>query len=217
MVGSALFLQPACMVHTVHCTNMMHSRKPSLWSPSPFLVNPVNRYFYIRGNEIRHVFLKHFHLIAHDINTVKHLWFSPCTSRNIVMFESLYVDFKTISVPFTHVLYADIVISWSWLGFWRHCWLRQWVRWVIPIGSEIYAWNARFDFTYCLTHFINHFIFHVIKGIKNVCPCIVEIRGTQGCALATICFFDHFLFFLSRHHGRGEESTANFFRFVPLV
>ena len=25
----------------------------------------------------------------------------------------------------------------------------------------------------------------VNKGIKNGCPCIVEIRGTQGCALAT--------------------------------
>ena len=31
--------------------------------------------------------------------------------------------------------------------------------------------------------------FHIIrgslhvKGIKNGCPCIVEIRGTQGCAL----------------------------------
>ena len=23
----------------------------------------------------------------------------------------------------------------------------------------------------------------VVKGIKNGCPCIVEIRGTQGCAL----------------------------------
>ena len=23
----------------------------------------------------------------------------------------------------------------------------------------------------------------VDKGIKNGCPCIVEIRGTQGCAL----------------------------------
>ena len=22
-----------------------------------------------------------------------------------------------------------------------------------------------------------------VKGIKNGCPCIVEIRGTQGCAL----------------------------------
>ena len=24
---------------------------------------------------------------------------------------------------------------------------------------------------------------HHVKGIKNGCPCIVEIRGTQGCAL----------------------------------
>ena len=23
---------------------------------------------------------------------------------------------------------------------------------------------------------------YFIKGIKNGCPCIVEIRGTQGCA-----------------------------------
>ena len=23
----------------------------------------------------------------------------------------------------------------------------------------------------------------IIKGIKNGCPCIVKIRGTQGCAL----------------------------------
>ena len=24
---------------------------------------------------------------------------------------------------------------------------------------------------------------HIVKGIKNGWPCIVEIRGTQGCAL----------------------------------
>ena len=24
---------------------------------------------------------------------------------------------------------------------------------------------------------------YFVKGIKNGCPCIVEIRGTQGCAL----------------------------------
>ena len=99
--------------YTVHCTNMMHSRKPSLWSPSPFLVNPENRYLYIQDNEI-HVFLKHFHLIAHDINTVKHPWFSPCTSRNIhvVMFESWYVDFKTISVPFTQAVRLVMLLLW---------------------------------------------------------------------------------------------------------
>ena len=27
------------------------------------------------------------------------------------------------------------------------------------------------------------FSLDTIKGIKNGCPCIVEIRGTQGCAL----------------------------------
>ena len=27
------------------------------------------------------------------------------------------------------------------------------------------------------------YIYIYIKGIKNGCPCIVEIRGTQGCAL----------------------------------
>ena len=26
-------------------------------------------------------------------------------------------------------------------------------------------------------------LFMNVKGIKNGCPCIVEIRGTQGCAL----------------------------------
>ena len=24
-------------------------------------------------------------------------------------------------------------------------------------------------------------VLYLIKGIKNGCPCIVEIRGTQGC------------------------------------
>ena len=31
-----------------------------------------------------------------------------------------------------------------------------------------------------------YLLYHVllfVKGIKNGCPCIVEIRGTQGCAL----------------------------------
>ena len=43
MVGSALFLQRA--LYTVHCTNTMHSRKPSFAITPPFLVNTVNRYF----------------------------------------------------------------------------------------------------------------------------------------------------------------------------
>ena len=31
------------------------------------------------------------------------------------------------------------------------------------------------------TYILKHSCF--VKGIKNGCPCIVEIRGTQGCAL----------------------------------
>ena len=40
-------------------------------------------------------------------------------------------------------------------------------------------------FRFILSYFLNYFIFHVIKGIKNGCPCIVQIRGTLGCVLAT--------------------------------
>ena len=60
-----------------------------------------------------------------------------------------------------------------------------WGECIVPIGSEIYALNVRFDSRRILSYFLYCFIFHVIKGIKNGCPCIVEIRGTQGCALAT--------------------------------
>ena len=49
----------------------------------------------------------------------------------------------------------------------------------------IYAWKARFDSRLILSHFLNHFTFHVIKGVRNDCPCIVEFRGTKVCALAT--------------------------------
>ena len=40
MVCSALSRQPA---YTVHCTNTMHSRKPSFVINPPFLVNTINR------------------------------------------------------------------------------------------------------------------------------------------------------------------------------
>ena len=55
MVCSALFLQDA--LHIVYCANTMHSSR-YLWPPPPFLVNTVNRYFYIRGNEVCHILLK---------------------------------------------------------------------------------------------------------------------------------------------------------------
>ena len=45
MVCSALFLQRA--LYTVHCTNIMHSRKPSFVITPAVLINTVNRYFVI--------------------------------------------------------------------------------------------------------------------------------------------------------------------------
>ena len=54
----------------------------------------------------------------------------------------------------------------------------DWGECIVPIGSEIYAWNVRFDSRRMLSYIHDYFMFHVIKGIKNVCPCIVEIRGT---------------------------------------
>ena len=44
------------------------------------------------------------------------------------------------------------------------------------IGSEIYAWNVRFDSRLILFYFLNYFIFRAIKGTG--CQCIVGIRGT---------------------------------------
>ena len=42
MVCSELFFQRA--LYTVHCTNIMHSRKPSLMITPPFLINTVDRF-----------------------------------------------------------------------------------------------------------------------------------------------------------------------------
>ena len=55
---------------------------------------------------------------------------------------------------------------------------------IIPIGCAIYAWNVRFAAHFILSYLVDYFISYVIKGIKNVCPCIGEIRGTCCCALA---------------------------------
>ena len=44
--------------------------------------------------------------------------------------------------------------------------------------------SALIHVIFCLI-LLNYFIFHVIKGIKNGCPCIVEVRGSKGCALAS--------------------------------
>ena len=54
-----------------------------------------------------------------------------------------------------------------------------------PIGRFMYRSNVCFYSRIILSYFLNYSIRHVIKGIKNGCPCVVEIRGTSGCALAT--------------------------------
>ena len=106
------------------------------------------------------------------------------------MFEPRTLDFKPISVPFTlarrKVLCFAIVMSWNWIGFWRHCWRRHgWGACIAPIGSEIYVWNVRFDSRLLLSYFFNCLYIPRYNRNKNVCPCIVEIRGTWGCALPT--------------------------------
>ena len=78
MVGSALFLLRA--LYTVHCTNTMHSRKPSFaTTPAVFSQHCKSLFCNICGNGIRHILLKQFHLITFDINTIKHPCISPCT------------------------------------------------------------------------------------------------------------------------------------------
>ena len=47
------------------------------------------------------------------------------------------------------------------------------MKWQENIGHAQYASEGKWELV--LT-------WHV-KGIKNGCPCIVEIKGTQGCAL----------------------------------
>ena len=82
------------------------------------------------------------------------------------------------------------------LWLWRHgvewdceviVWRKNgWGECIVAIGSDIYAGNVRFGSCLMLSYFLSYFTFHVMTGIKNGCPCIVEIRGTKGCALTTI-------------------------------
>ena len=74
--------------------------------------------------------------------------------------------------------------SCRWLELWRLCWRIPWLeRMHYTEGSEMQAWNVRFNSRLILFSFLNYFIFHFMKGFTNVCPYIVEIRGTQGFAL----------------------------------
>ena len=79
-------------------------------------------------------------------------------------------------------------VKWFVLLLWRHgvdwaCGVNAdvdngWDECIVPIGRETYAWNIRFDTRLILSSFLNHFIFHFIQGIKNGCPCIMDITGT---------------------------------------
>ena len=74
---SALFLQRA--LYTVHCTNIMHPRKPS------FVITPAVVSFYCKllfllyicGNEMRKILLKQINRTSVHINTIKHPWLGP--------------------------------------------------------------------------------------------------------------------------------------------
>ena len=41
---------------------------------------------------------------------------------------------------------------------------------IVPIESEIYAWNVHFDSSLILCYLVNYLIFHVLKEIKNGLP-----------------------------------------------
>ena len=111
-------------------------------------------------------------------------YFPPIFSGEKILFS--YFSGRTMCwAPCTcarsKVLCVAIVTSRSWMGLWRHCWRRQWLGrvhctdWEWDLCLECPRFDSRRSY---LSYFHNYFIFHVIKGIKNGCPCIVEIRGT---------------------------------------
>ena len=150
MIWSALFLQRA--LYTVYRANILHSRKPSFIISPPFLVNTVNRYLLIYAAIKYAAFLlKQFHLIAFDINTVKHPWFIPhvheetelCSSADPKVWKRFRSHSRALEARFFIML------------FWRHgveldCDVlvdvpNGWGECILPIRLEIYFWNVRFD------------------------------------------------------------------------
>ena len=161
----------------------MQSRELSFLITPPFLVNTVNLDFlaYVKI-KMRQILSKQLHLITLVFNNVKYPWRNPNTRRNMTMFESRSIYFKTISNPLTRartkVFFVALVFicetSWSRHGLWSQFCCRQWLGRVhyVPIETEIYTWNVCFD----LCDFLNYVIPRVIKGINSGCQCIVEIR-----------------------------------------
>ena len=174
MISSALSIQ--CALYTAHCRNIMHSRKPSYVVSTPLSVNTRNRYFYIRGNKIRHILLKC-------------LCFFLCTWINRVMFERPSVDLKTSSVPFTRacnkVRCVAIVTAWSCVRLWRHCWRKQ------QLGRVHYTdstWDLCMDFT-----FYFFFIFLIIlysmllKGFRMVARAFWRSKALRVLSWSSPC------------------------------
>ena len=139
--------------------------------------------FYTCANKIQRILLKWFHLITLDINAVKHPWFNPWTWRNryvrmpILRFPNYFSPIHA-QLPWSFFIILLRYHGGEWnfdvIGdvdnFWGEC--------IVLIGSE-YVWNVHFNSHPILSYFLNYFTSHVIKGIKNGCPCIVEIKSMQ--------------------------------------
>ena len=93
---------------------------------------------------------------------------------------------KQFTYVHTNVLCVATVTSRSWMELWHHCWRRKGLG---RVQFTVLGWDlcleCPFDSRRILFYFLNHFIFDILKGIKNGCSCIVEIRGPYGFALAT--------------------------------
>ena len=98
------------------------------------------------------------------------------------MYEHRWVDFKTISVLFTRARRKVFVLL-----VWRHVeWdyaaiadvSNDWGECIIPIESEIYAWNIRFDSRRVCFIFLIILYTVLWKGIVSCCTYTAEIRNT---------------------------------------
>ena len=89
------------------------------------------------------------------------------------MTGQVFQNMISLSYVIPHQYYIA-VCNWSnWLISSRHCGY-SWPGALIGVGSR----NDEYESA--------HFQILWVKGIKNGFPCIVEIRGTQGCALAVV-------------------------------
>ena len=89
-----------------------------------------------------------------------------------------------------------------------------WGECIIPIGSDIFAWNVLFESSLILSYFLNHFTFHVIKGLRmgaralwrweavrvvpwlHPCTCLQLVQGLRpghypGCLWSPQCTANH--------------------------